>query len=145
MSTDERYAPQPLAPWFKPAAIATTVWMMLGCAAYLMDVTTDPATLPLDQRAMMEGAPIWYKAAYGTAVWVGLAGAVLLLLRRRLAEPLLLVSLIAAAVMVSAFFLVPAFRDNLSSDQLLLPIVVVLLGWTIYWFANHSRRRGWLR
>jgi hypothetical protein len=145
MNEDDRYRTQPLARWFTWAAIAAVVWMALGCLAYLLDVTTDHTSLPADQRAMAEAVPLWMKAAYAVAVWVGLAGAVLLLLRRRLAEPLLLVSLVASVVMFSAFFLVRDLRENMSSDQLLVPILVVLLGWTIYWFARHSRQRGWLR
>lgn len=145
MVRDEAYGPTPVARWFKPAAIATTLWMALGCAAYLIDVTADHASLPADQRALAEAVPLWMKVAYATAVWVGLAGAVLLLLRRRLAEPLLLVSLVASVIMFSAFFLVRGMRENTSSDQLLIPILVVLLGCLIYGFARHSRMRGWLK
>jgi hypothetical protein len=138
-------APQPPARWFKPAAIAATLWMALGCAAYLMDVTTDHASLPADQRVIAEAVPLWMKAAYGAAVWSGLAGAVLLLLRRKLAEPLLLLSLVASIIMFSAFFLVPGLRENMSSNQLLVPILVTAVGWTIFWFARRGRMRGWLR
>lgn len=145
MDHADPYAPRPLAGWFKPAAIASTLWMMAGCAAYLMDVTTDHASLPADQRVIAEAVPLWMKAAYGAAVWSGLAGAVMLLLRRKLAEPLLLLSLVASVIMFSAFFLVPGLRENMSSDQLLVPIAVVALGWTIFWFARHSRMRGWLK
>ena len=145
MDRDAAYGPEPVARWFTPAAIAAALWMALGCAAYLLDVTADHASLPADQRVIAEAVPLWMKAAYAVAVWVGLAGAVLLLLRRRLAEPLLLISLVASAVMFSAFVLVRGMRANMSSDQLLIPILVVLLGWTIYWFARHSRMRGWLK
>ena len=57
---------------------------------------------------MWDATPTWMVAAYAIAVWVGLAGALLLLLRRKLAVPLLLVSLIAVIVQFSGLFLVPA-------------------------------------
>ena len=144
MEADNHYAPQPIARWFKFAAIASILFMILGCVAYLMQVTTDPATLPLDQRAMVEAAPTWMWAAFATAVWVGLAGAVLLLLRKKLAVPLLGVSLLAVLVQFSAYFIVPGLRELMSSDSLLIPIVIVAVVWTIFWFAWHSRKRGWL-
>jgi hypothetical protein len=145
MERDDPYRPQPLASWFKFGAIGSVLWMMFGCAIYLIDVTTDVASLPADQRTLVEARPAWMVAAYGIAVWIGLAGAVLLAMRRKMAEPLLLISLIGTLVIFAAYFIVPGLRDNMSSDQLLVPIVVVLLGWTIYWFARHSRQRGWLR
>jgi len=144
MDADDRYAPQPLAGWFKVAAIASVVWFMLGCVSYLMTVMTDPATLPLDQRAMMEAMPTWMYAAFAIAVWVGLAGGVLLLLRKKLSVPLIGISLVAAVVQFSAYFLVPQLREAMRSDMLLVPIIVVAVTWTVFWFAWHSRKRGWL-
>ena len=145
MSEDDPHSPRPVARWFKPASIASVLWMMAGCVNYLYQVTVDPATLTLDQRAMLEAAPTWMYAAFAVAVWIGLAGAVLLLLRRKLAEPLLLVSFLAVLVQFSGYFLDPEMRQAIGSDQLLVPIIVVALGWTIYMFARHSRQRGWLR
>lgn len=145
MTEDQAFSPRPIAGWFKIAAIASVLWMAMGCANYLYQVTLDPAALPLDQRAMIEAAPTWMYAAFAIAVWIGLAGAVLLLLRRKLSEPLLMVSFLAVLVQFSGYFFDPEMRQAMGSDQLLVPIIVVALGWVIYMFARHSRMRGWLR
>ena len=131
--------------WFKPAAIAVVAWEILGCIMYLMQVRVDPAALPADQRAVWDSTPAWMIGAYAVAVWVGLAGAVLLLLRRKLAEPLLLVSLIAVAVQFSGLLVVPELRGLMSSDMLLLPFAIVLVCFVIWSFARRARRRQWLR
>lgn len=144
MMSEDPYAPRPIAGWFRPAAIASALFMMLGALNYLAYVYADPATMPLDQRALYEAEPWWMTAAFGLAVWPGLAGAILLLMRRKLAETLLLVSLISTLVWFAGFFLVRELRLNMSSDDLAVPVVVLLLTWTIYWFARHSRQRGWL-
>ena len=144
MSKDDPYAPRPLAGWFRPAAIAATLFMMAGAVSYLAYVYADPAAMPLDQRALYEAEPWWVTGAYGLAVWPGLVGAVLLLLRKKLAVPVLLLSLVATIVWFAGFFLVPELRANMSSSDLTVPIVVLLLTWTIFWFARHSRQRGWL-
>jgi len=73
---------QPAPRWFTIAAAAALVWEMIGCVMYLMQVSVDPATLPLDQRAMWDAAPMWMIAAYAVAVWVGLTGAIFLLFLR---------------------------------------------------------------
>ena len=141
---DDQYAPQPLASWFKLAAIASILFMLIGCAGYVMDVTSDPASLPLDQRALMEARPTWQVAAYAIAVWVGLAGAVLLFLRRKLAEPLLLVSLIACVFTFLPYFVAPAVSDLVSTGEIAFGLIIIAITWTIFWFARHSRQRGWL-
>lgn len=136
---------QPVPGWFTVAAIGAVVWELIGCGMYLMQMTTDPASLPADQRAIWEAAPIWMDAAYGVAVWVGLAGAILLILRRRLAEPLLLVSLLAAVVQFSALLIVPALRNLVASDQLLVPVVIIVVCYGIWMLARRARKAGWLR
>ena len=142
---DKRYAPQPVAAWYMVAAIASLVFMIVACAGYLLTVTVDPASLPIDQRTMIAAQPVWMMAAYAIAVWVGLAGAVMLLLKRRLAQPLLLVSLIAAVVTFLPYAIVPAIRDNLTTNEIAGALVVLAITWTIFWFARHSAQRGWLR
>lgn len=131
--------------WFGAAAAAALLWEVLGCVMYLVQVRTDPAGLPLDQRAMWEATPAWMIAAYGIAVWVGLVGAMLLLLRRRLAEPLLLVSFVAVLVQFSGLLLVPALRDRTPADAWLLPIIIIAVGYSIWQLARRARVRGWLR
>lgn len=142
---DDRYAPQPLARWFWVAAAASALFMALGCAGYLASVFTDPAELPLDQRNLMEARPLWMVAAYAIAVWVGLLGAILLMMRRKLAVPLLLVSLVAAVLTFLPYAVVPAVSNLVTTNDIAVAIVVVLITGTIFSFARHSRQRGWLR
>ena len=131
--------------WFYIAAGLALVWEAIGCFMYWTHVTTDPATLPLDQRAMWDAAPGWMVAAYAVAVWVGLLGAVLLIMRRRLAVPLLLVSLLAVVVQFSALLLVPELRDRTPSDALMLPIIIFVASYAIYMLSRRARKHGWLR
>ena len=142
---DDQYAPQPVAGWFKYAAIASILFMAIGCAGYLASVLTDPASLPLDQRNLMAARPAWMIAAYAIAVWVGLIGAVMLLMRKRLAETLLLISLVAAVLTFLPYAIVPAVSDLITTNDIAVAVVVVLITGTIWSFARHSRQRGWLR
>ncbi len=142
---DDRYAPRPVAGWFLPAAIASLLFMGLGCVMYLTHVLADPDSLPLDQRAASLAEPLWVTAAYAVAVWAGLAGTVLLVMKRKVAEWLLLIALIAVLVWLAGLLVVAPLRENMSANDLLVAIVVTALTWTIYWFARHSRQREWLR
>jgi amino acid transporter len=142
---DNLYSRRPLARWYWAGAIASLLFMALGCVTYLMHVTADPASLPLDQRAAFDAEPVWLTAAYAIAVWFGLAGTLMLLLRRKLAQPLMLVSLAAVVVWLAGLLLVPNLRETISSNDLAVAIAVAAITWTIFWFARHSAKRGWLR
>ena len=142
---DEQSAPQPVAGWFKFSAIASILVMAVGCAGYLIDVTTDPDTLPIDQRALAMARPIWQVAAYAMAVWVGLLGAIVLLMRKKAAEPLLMVSLVAACFTFLPLATVPAIRDNVTTNDIAVAVIIILITGTIWQFARSSRKRGWLR
>ncbi len=142
---DDRFNRRPVATWFIVAAVGSLLFMGLGCVSYLMHVLADPAGLPLDQRAAYEAEPAWVTAAYAVAVWVGLAGSILLVMRRRAAEWLLLISLLAVLVWLAGLLLVAPLRDSMSANDLIVALVVTALTWTVFWFARHSRQRGWLR
>ena len=136
---------RPIPRWFTIAAIAVVLWEMIGCVMYLMQVSVDPATLPVDQRAMWDAAPVWMVGAYAIAVWVGLVGAIFLLRRHRLAEPLLLISLVAVIVQFSALLLVSELRNLTTSDDLFLPTMILVIGVVVWQFARTARRSGWLK
>jgi Na+/proline symporter len=145
MDEDDPYTPRPVAGWFMIAAVASLLFMGLGCVSYLMHVLANPNSMPLDQRAAYEAEPAWVTGAYAIAVWVGLAGAILLVMRRRIAEWALLLSLLATLAWFAGLLLLAPLREAMSANDLLIAIAVTALTWTIYWFARHSRQRGWLR
>lgn len=142
---DDRFTPRPVAGWFMIAAIASVLFMGLGCVMYLTHVLADPNALPLDQRAAFAAEPAWVTGANAVAVWVGLIGAVLLLMKRKAAEWALLVSVVAVLAMIAGMLVVAPLREAMSANDLIVALVVAALTWTIYGFARHSRQRGWLR
>jgi hypothetical protein len=140
----DRYAPQPVAPWFMIAAIASLLFMSLGCVALVFHVTTDPARLPLDERELYLAEPQWVLAASAFGFMAGALGALLLVLRNKAAERAMLVSLLGMVAWLGGMFVTPRFRDLLSTGQIAVLLGVVALTWTIFWFARHSRQRGWI-
>ena len=134
--------------WFWIVAIAALLFELLGCFFYFVEArmsASDIAALPLDQAAMLAARPSWYYAAFGIAVWVGVAGAVLLLLRRRWAVWALLISLVAAIVQFSSVLIVPEMRAMTPSDALFVPITVIIVAYAFWQFSKLAGRRGWLR
>ena len=142
---DDHYAPRPVAGWYMVGAAASLLFMALGCAALVVHLTTDPSSLALDQRALFEAEPSWVLDASGVGFLAGLAGGVLLVMRRKAAVTAMLVSLGGIGLWFAGMFATPSFRDLLSTDQIAIALAVLAITWTIFWFARHSRQRGWLR
>ena len=141
---DDRFTPRPLARWYWVGAVVALLFGALICFGYYIHLTTDPATLALDERVLYEAEPGWVSGAFGLTGATIAVGAILLLVRRKSAEQVLMVSLAAAAVWFAGLLLTPELRDLLVTAEIAMALVVVLITWTIFWFARHSRQRGWL-
>lgn len=131
--------------WYWLAAVACLLFESAGAYLFANSLTLDPATLPLDQRAIFEATPQWMTIAWAIAIGDGLLGAIGLLLRRRFAEPLLLISLIAVAVQFLGLFLVRQLRELTPEDHLVVPIVILLLAYGFWQTAKLAKGKGWLR
>lgn len=131
--------------WYWAAATACLLFEAAGAFLFANSLTLNPATLPLDQRAIFDATPQWMTIAWAVAIGAGLLGALGLLLRRRFAEPLLLISLLAVAVQFSGLFLVRQLRELTPEDHLVVPIVILFLAYGFWQTAKLARRRGWLR
>lgn len=142
---DKRFSRRPIAPWFTAGAIASVLFMGLGCAALVMHVMADPARLPLDQRVLLEAEPSWVISASAFGFVAGLIGALLLLLRRKESERALLLSFLGLLGWFAGMFATPSFRNLLSTNEIAISLIIVAVAWTIFWFARHSHQRGWLR
>ena len=142
---DEEFGPRPVAGWYLAGAAASVLLMGLFCLLFVMHLTADPAAMPLDQSAAYEAAPAWVTGAFGFGALAGLAGGILLILKRRQAEWAMLAALIGVLVWLGGSLAVGPLREAMSANDLLVVIVMAAITWTIYWFARHSRQRGWLR
>ena len=130
--------------WFSIAALGAMLWEILGCGLFVMQLVTDAAILPRDQQAILVATPEWMNIAWGFAVVSGLAGAALMLMRNRRAEPLLLLSFLAVLLQFSGLLIVPELRNLTNSNDLLMPFVVAVVCYGIWHLARLARKSGWL-
>jgi hypothetical protein len=142
---NDEFGPRPVAGWYMAASFASLLLMGLFCILFVMHITADLTTMPLDQKAAYEATPVWVIGAFGVGAVTGLVGGVLLLGKRRQAEWAMLVALVGVLVWLAGSLVVGPLREAMSANDLLVIIGMAAITWTIYWFARHSRMRGWLR
>ena len=135
--------------WYYVVATLLTLWALMGCYAYLAQVTMnadDFARMPPAQQDMMRGLPAWITAVYAIAVWSGLAGAICLFLRLKFAPTAYVVSLVAVIVQFGWILTaLPIIKTMGFAEAAGFPIFIALVGAASVWFARMAAARGWLR
>jgi hypothetical protein len=140
-------AARPAVPaWFWIVAVLALLWEGMGCFSYLAQtgmMGARLATMPADEAEVWRATPVWVWCAFAIAVWVGLAGALLLLLRHRLARAAFALSLLAAIVQFGWAYTAGG-AGRMGAGAALLPVCIVAAGAFLVWFADWSAKRGWL-
>lgn len=129
--------------------VVALLWNAIGAFDYVMTQTRNPqymAAFTQQQLDYFYGFPAWVVAAWAIAVWGGVLGAVLLLLRRRLAVPVFLASLVAMVITTVHNFLLSngleVFSDTFSRVFTALIFVVAV---ALYLYARSLAAKGVLR
>jgi hypothetical protein len=139
---------QPTPRWMMPTAIASLLWNAMGLWSFVTNwqlSKTGYAGLPDVQRELWSAMPIWTWIAFAIAVGCGMAAAIALLLRKRLAVPLFFISFIAILVQFSwPIFMTDAFA-KMGAELVTFPIILAMVGALQYFGARRAVARGWLK
>lgn len=136
------------ATWFWIVSAIALVWNLMGVMAYIAQVTISAETLqalPDNERALYESAPTWATAAFAIAVWGGVLGSILLLIRKKWATAVLIVSFIGIVVqMIHSFFIANSF-EVYGPGGLVMPVMILIFGAGLIWFSRKAEANGWLK
>lgn len=136
------------ATWFWIVAILALLWNLGGVMSFIMHITISDETLQAmseDERELYTDFPVWLTVTYFIAVFGGLLGNVLLLLRRKIATPVLIVSLIAIMLqMIYTVFMSRAVEIH-GAQALGVPVFVTVIGFLLILLSRHATAKGWLR
>jgi hypothetical protein len=134
--------------WYWAAVVIALLWTLLGVVAWTMDLVMDPAALAElspQQQALYAARPQWVFVLYAVAVFSAFAGAIGLALRKRWVTTLFLLSLVAIVVQFGyILFGMDAIGVLGAGEALPFPIMIVLFGVFLLWFARYARRHGWI-
>lgn len=132
--------------WFTAAALAGVAWNIFGDIQFAGSVTATEASLiasglTADQADVMTGYPAWMTAAFAVGVFGGLAGSILLLLRRSVAAPVLLVSLLAYVALWIGDALHGVFAA-MGAPQIVILTLVVAIAAGLLARSRHSAAKA---
>lgn len=130
-------------------AVVFLIWNLFGCAIYLMDrLSSDEALSAMKNGeallASREAYPIWATAAFAIAVWGGLVGAALIIMRKKSAAPVFIISLIAAVICFIPNFIMPVVQAAGGETYWVMPVIVVVIGSIEIWWSRRKSALGYL-
>lgn len=133
--------------WLKSLAWAALIWNLLGVIAFSMQMMMTPemiSKLPTDQQAAYSDIPLWSTIAFAIAVFGGLLGCILLLMKKALAIPIFAVSLSAILLQQYYNFVVINSIELLGLSAVFMPILVIIIAIGLLYISIKGKQQSWL-
>jgi hypothetical protein len=122
------------------------LWNCVGAFDYVMTETKNAAYMSgftPEQLAYFYAFPAWVVAAWAIAVWGGVLGALLMLLRKRLAVSVFLVSLIAlSATCIYNYGLSNGLEVAGDAGSVAFTAVIYVIALALYFYSRAMQKRG---
>ncbi|MEQ9092161.1 MAG: hypothetical protein RIE52_13790 [Balneola sp.] len=135
--------------WFLGVAIAALIWNLLGVFAYLgqMYLMSNPemlAELSVEEQNLYKNTPIWATIGFTLAVWGGAIGSLLLILKKKVAKPVLIISLAGIIIQMYHSFFISNNFEVYGPGAAVMPVMIIIFGIGLVWLSDKSVKEGWL-
>lgn len=134
--------------WYWIIAGFALIWNAMGVYQYLQQANQTEAFKAMypdpEILEMVINTPGWVMAAFATAVFFGFLGSLALLLRKSWAKVLLLVSLIGIIVQLIYNLFISNALEVYGPGAVIMPIMVLIFGFVIYYLAKKALSKGWI-
>ena len=126
--------------------VLALIWNGMGVNAYLQHAFKTEASMAdmnADQVALLESMPAWVTALFAIAVFAGIIGCIVLLLRKKLAAPLLFISFIAATVQQLYWLFGTNMAEVFSESRpYVMPILIIVVAAFLAWYSKNQKAKG---
>jgi len=129
-------------------AVIALIWNVMGVMRYLQQAYKSESFRAIfneEQLALIDSTPVWVTGVFAVAVFSGVLGCILLLLRKKWATPVFLVSLLAVLIqMGNSFFMTNAVEVFGTFEAIIMPIIVIAIAIFLYWWSKRCAANGWI-
>lgn len=128
-------------------AIVALLWNAVGVMAYLGDVYMSAEAMAAFTQAQQDvyaSRPAWAVGAFALAVFAGLIGSVLLLLRSKWSQQLFVFSVLAL-IAQNYYWFVLADALDVFPDGHWVPLIVFIIALVLVWYSRSLANKGWLK
>ena len=134
--------------WFWIVGVIALLWNLMGLMAFAAQMSMTEkamAELPLDQQELFRNIPVFVYIFFALAVIAGVLGCVLLLMRNKLAIPILALSLLGVLVQYGHMLFMTNTMEVMGPGAMVLPALVVLIAIALIPYATVCKQKGFLR
>ena len=138
-----------LPKWFWIVAFIILLWNLMGALSFFTHtfITEEAlAQLPANERDLYGEYPMWTSIIFAIAVFSGLLGSIVLVLRKKWSKLLFIISLAAVIPqMIHNVFFTTAIDVYGTAQAVTMPILVMVLGVFLVWFSSFALKKNWLK
>ena len=121
------------------------LWNLMGAVDYVLTMTRNEAYMShftAEQLEFFYGFPAWVVALWAIAIWGGLLGIILLLLRRKRAVPVLVVSFACMAATMIHNYGFAGGAEISGGSGIIFSMVVFLVSLALIFYSRAMARKG---
>lgn len=125
--------------------IVALVWNLIGALDYLMTQTKNEAYMgrfTMEQLEFFYGIPAWAVAFWATAVWGGVVGTILLLMRKKSAMPVFVVSFVCMLVSMIYNYGIAGGADIMGGTGVFFSVVVFIVALVLVVYSCKMAGKG---
>lgn len=133
--------------WYWVVAIFFLLWNLMGVGSFFSQVLmTDEmmALLPEAEQELYTSYPFWTYIAFAIAVFGGTVGCIGLLLRKKWAKTAFIISLVAIIPQMTYGIFFTKTAEVYGAAAMFMPVMIVVVGFFLVWYAGACIKRGWL-
>ncbi|TVZ55017.1 hypothetical protein OD91_0258 [Lutibacter sp. Hel_I_33_5] len=132
--------------WLLGISIFAIIWNAMGVNMYLQQAYKTDSFKAMYQDPkileMVENTPSWVMGAFAIAVFAGVIGSLLLLLKKKLAKSVLLISLIAVLAQMTYNVFISGAMEVYGPGAVIMPIVTLVFSFFLYWYSKKVDAKG---
>lgn len=123
------------------------IWNLMGANQYIQQAYKTESFKSMytpEQLETINNMPTWATAAFAIAVFAGVLGCILLLLRKKQAKLLFQISLLGIIVQMIYNFIVAKITEVYGPGAVIMPIMILIIGFFLLSYSKQADKRDLL-
>lgn len=144
--TDSNLNPRPK--WLLIVGIISLLWNLMGVFAYagqvmMMGSEEMLGLLPEEQQALYTAMPSWVNIAFAIAVFGGLIGTILFLMKKKLSVTFFALSLLGVFAQQAYVFFMSDTIKVMGMSSIIMPIIIIVFAIIMLLLSKNATAKGW--
>lgn len=134
--------------WYWIVAVIFLLWNLMGVGSFFAHVFISEealAAMPTAEQELFKSYPFWTYIVFAIAVFGGTIGSIGLLMRKKWAKLAFIISLVGIVPQMTYGIFFTNTSEVYGTTAMAMPVMIVVVGFFLVWYAESVTNRGWLR